>query len=225
MKISAVKNALPHSPAMQSLPFILFLPLTGDRPCLNFINTVDWRLRPEKYRDSLLVYTDLLAFCLRLDLISVDGYSALSAQAELSPETADQAILDARTFRDSLTTIIDDISGTQGDSQPTMSRQIALSLFDTFRRRARDSETFIWNGSQMIPVPQPEREGLDFPWLLLVRDADELLRSPQATRVRICAAEGCGWAFLDSSKNGRRRWCSMKLCGNREKATRFRTRP
>jgi predicted RNA-binding Zn ribbon-like protein len=39
---------------------------------------------------------------------------------------------------------------------------------------------------------------------------------------RIRACNRCGWLFLDSSRGGRRRWCSMTTCGNREKASRHR---
>ncbi|NAS20497.1 hypothetical protein GT755_02225 [Herbidospora sp. NEAU-GS84] len=39
-------------------------------------------------------------------------------------------------------------------------------------------------------------------------------------RIRACGR--CGWLFLDSSRGGRRRWCSMSVCGNREKARRHR---
>jgi predicted RNA-binding Zn ribbon-like protein len=39
---------------------------------------------------------------------------------------------------------------------------------------------------------------------------------------RIHACGRCGWLFLDSSRGGRRRWCSMSTCGNREKASRHR---
>ena len=38
------------------------------------------------------------------------------------------------------------------------------------------------------------------------------------------AAEDCGWLFLDTSRSGRRRWCSMQSCGNRAKARRFYAR-
>jgi len=41
--------------------------------------------------------------------------------------------------------------------------------------------------------------------------------------VRICeatATDGCGWLFLDETRNRSRRWCSMKDCGNRAKARR-----
>ena len=43
-------------------------------------------------------------------------------------------------------------------------------------------------------------------------------------RLRICANDGCRWVFLDSSRTGRRRWCSMASCGNRAKAARHRAR-
>jgi predicted RNA-binding Zn ribbon-like protein len=49
--------------------------------------------------------------------------------------------------------------------------------------------------------------------------AGELLTSPALRRVRACAGAGCGWLFLDPT--GRRRWCVMATCGNREKARRF----
>ncbi len=34
------------------------------------------------------------------------------------------------------------------------------------------------------------------------------------------ACPSCGWLFVDTSKNGRRRWCSMATCGARDKSRR-----
>lgn len=48
--------------------------------------------------------------------------------------------------------------------------------------------------------------------------------SPFASRLRICAAEDCLWAFYDRSKNGRARWCSAAGCGNRMKTRAYRQR-
>jgi predicted RNA-binding Zn ribbon-like protein len=42
--------------------------------------------------------------------------------------------------------------------------------------------------------------------------------------VRECANDKCLWLFLDDSKNGTRRWCSMSACGNRAKAHRHYAR-
>ncbi len=44
------------------------------------------------------------------------------------------------------------------------------------------------------------------------------------SRLRQCGADRCVMWFVDTSKGGRRRWCSMSTCGNRSKAARFRER-
>ena len=43
-------------------------------------------------------------------------------------------------------------------------------------------------------------------------------------RVKICPADDCRWAFYDRSRNHSRTWCSMRVCGNREKARAWRSR-
>ncbi|GGP56684.1 CGNR zinc finger domain-containing protein [Saccharothrix coeruleofusca] len=43
-------------------------------------------------------------------------------------------------------------------------------------------------------------------------------------RFKLCQAEGCGSAFYDRSRNRSRTWCSMQVCGNREKARNWRER-
>ena len=61
----------------------------------------------------------------------------------------------------------------------------------------------------------------------LARLVDPLVDSVVAGdtgRLRICADDGCRWVFEDTSRTGRRRWCSMASCGNRAKAARHRAR-
>ncbi|HET7573388.1 MAG TPA: CGNR zinc finger domain-containing protein [Gaiellaceae bacterium] len=43
-------------------------------------------------------------------------------------------------------------------------------------------------------------------------------------RLKACRADTCRWAFVDSARNRSRQWCSMEVCGNREKARAFRER-
>ena len=43
-------------------------------------------------------------------------------------------------------------------------------------------------------------------------------------RLKICLADTCRWAFFDASKNRRGHWCSMEVCGNREKNRTYRAR-
>jgi predicted RNA-binding Zn ribbon-like protein len=44
------------------------------------------------------------------------------------------------------------------------------------------------------------------------------------SRLKLCAAEDCRWAFYDTSRNGKGRWCSMEVCGNRSKTSAYRRR-
>jgi predicted RNA-binding Zn ribbon-like protein len=43
-------------------------------------------------------------------------------------------------------------------------------------------------------------------------------------RIRECGGHACGWLFYDRSKNNRRRWCEMEICGNRAKQRRLAAR-
>jgi predicted RNA-binding Zn ribbon-like protein len=55
--------------------------------------------------------------------------------------------------------------------------------------------------------------------------AAELLTHGPIDRIRECPGQGnCGWLFLDLTKNASRRWCDMRVCGNRAKARRHYTR-
>ncbi|WP_131742434.1 CGNR zinc finger domain-containing protein [Actinomadura roseirufa] len=44
------------------------------------------------------------------------------------------------------------------------------------------------------------------------------------TRLKVCLEDTCRWAFLDTSKNRSRSWCSMRVCGNRTKTRAYRAR-
>jgi predicted RNA-binding Zn ribbon-like protein len=65
---------------------------------------------------------------------------------------------------------------------------------------------------------------LDSPLWPVAQSAAELLTSPKLGRVKLCAGEGCGWVFLDESRNGSRRWCDSRDCGNRERVRRHLAR-
>ncbi|PJE95523.1 zf-CGNR multi-domain protein [Streptomyces carminius] len=58
----------------------------------------------------------------------------------------------------------------------------------------------------------------------VARDAVDLFGGPYAHRIRECAADGCHLVFVDTSRPGRRRWCSMERCGNRHKVRALRAR-
>jgi predicted RNA-binding Zn ribbon-like protein len=43
-------------------------------------------------------------------------------------------------------------------------------------------------------------------------------------RMKACRQETCGWVFFDGSRNRSSSWCSMQICGGREKARAYRRR-
>ena len=59
---------------------------------------------------------------------------------------------------------------------------------------------------------------------MVARDAVDLVTSPAIERVRECADPTCGALFVDNSRPGKRRWCSMGACGNRAKKTTIRSK-
>jgi predicted RNA-binding Zn ribbon-like protein len=77
-----------------------------------------------------------------------------------------------------------------------------------------DAPLAVWR-----PANAPD---LDLPLLAVAWSAAGLLTSPAARTVGACPGDGCGWLFTDP--RGRRRWCSMAMCGNRAKARRHTAR-
>jgi len=58
----------------------------------------------------------------------------------------------------------------------------------------------------------------------VVAAAGEAMADGSWQRLKACRADTCRWAFVDAARNHSRRWCSMSVCGNREKARTFRQR-
>lgn len=90
------------------------------------------------------------------------------------------------------------------------------------------------NDAAAYPVPAPlltasgeVRHRTDDPvpatLALIARDALDLVGTPgTAARLHECAGPDCGAVFLDGSRPGKRRWCSMNTCGNRAKKANLR---
>jgi predicted RNA-binding Zn ribbon-like protein len=60
---------------------------------------------------------------------------------------------------------------------------------------------------------------------MIALDAAQMLGTPdQRARIRVCGSDTCSARFYDRSPAARRRWCSMRSCGNQAKARRHRER-
>ncbi|MBO2450908.1 CGNR zinc finger domain-containing protein [Actinomadura barringtoniae] len=73
------------------------------------------------------------------------------------------------------------------------------------------------NAAPGVPAEQEPLVRLAIAW-------SELTTTGDAARLKRCAEHTCGWVFWDVSKNRSRRWCSMKVCGNRNKTRAYAAR-
>jgi predicted RNA-binding Zn ribbon-like protein len=101
--------------------------------------------------------------------------------------------------------------------------QEAITGLNRFVREAQGHMHLVGSGSEYDWEWLVDDDLVRVPWPV-ARSAAVLLVSEQLSRVRICDADTCRWLFLDTSKSGRRRWCDMKVCGNRAKARRHYAR-
>ena len=108
-----------------------------------------------------------------------------------------------------------------------------LAMGSTGRQAPAASARSILNDMARMPAAAPDidiagraRLRGDSSELLasIAREAVLLLGGEMADRVRQCEGDGCAILFLDTSRSGDRRWCSMAACGNRHKVAVFRQR-
>ena len=102
------------------------------------------------------------------------------------------------------------------------------------RPGAKDLATVNTWAARPTLAPRLEADGrssawtAERPWEAVMasaaRDAVDLLSSPELEKVKECAEESCSILFVDSSRPGKRRWCSMRICGNRIKKAAYRRR-
>jgi len=190
--------------------------LLGGRLCLDFSNTVGGKRLREPV-EKLRTWNDLVSWGRQAGALSDDLARRLDAEGQRRPGEAAAALRRAVDLREALFRIFR--AAAEG-AEPAAED---LELVNSALSRARSHERVIRAGGRYrLAFPEGEA-GLDAVLWPVVRSAAELLTSDEVARVRICEAtrvDGCGWLFLDETRNGTRRWCSMKDCGNRAKARR-----
>jgi predicted RNA-binding Zn ribbon-like protein len=74
------------------------------------------------------------------------------------------------------------------------------------------------------PSLAPAGSGLSATIATILATAYDAVRAGTFGRLKLCRESSCRWAYYDESKNGSGTWCSMRVCGNRNKARRRRER-
>jgi predicted RNA-binding Zn ribbon-like protein len=188
--------------------------LNGGALCLDFANTVDSR-PTERRRDLIPGYGDLVRWGLQASVLTASQAEALEAVATSDARLAETVMTRARTLREAIFEIF---SATAAAAPPPGTSLEVLNEFvpATFARLRLQPDGSAYR------LGWEESETLERALWPVVRSAVDLLVSDLLGRVRICAADSCSWLFLDESRNRSRRWCDMTVCGNRDKARRFR---
>ena len=196
--------------------------LRGGAPCLDFVNTVAWRStdRPVEYLGS---YEDLLAWGKQASLLAEEEAVALSGWASTRPEEARRMLSRAIALREAVHGILSSATVGEphdGGALSVLNRELSGALSRLRVVRASDGAyAWVWDRGGGGGGPLPE-----CPLWPVARSAAELLASPKLGRAKVCDGEGCGWMFLDESRNNSRRWCDSGDCGNRERVRRYLVR-
>ena len=188
--------------------------LIGGNPALDLVNTLDWRFRSSGPEELIGSYDDLLRFMEQSGLLNARQVQALRRGTD-SGATA-RALQQVKHLREAAADIFYAIVDEQTPSPDSIKK------LDEYLHAAQASRTLRWRSSHVELAWPSDASHPALPWWLLAQSAVDLLVSEQINTIRACADEGCRWLFLDTSKNHSRRWCDMKICGNRMKARRFK---
>jgi predicted RNA-binding Zn ribbon-like protein len=190
--------------------------LIAGNVCLDFINTLDNRPSepPAKPTELLRSYADLVRFGQQSGLLDGGTADSLLRRAGAAPKKAREALRKAIELREAMYHVFMAIVETR--SVPAGPLRVLNTHIQEAAGQARlvqGKGRFEWRFDSLASLGSVR-------WII-ARAAGELLVSDQLGMVRACSSSSCRWLFLDSSKNHHRRWCNMKVCGNREKARKF----
>ena len=181
--------------------------LLGGRLAVNFANT-----GPSQ---TDLSWEELIQFLDNARIISPERSSQLMLLPQSDSHAAEGLFLKALRLRDSLRRIFAALV-----RKERISHQWAEPVNDVLRITEGHDELVLQEGRWRTEFMARE-DGLD--WLLaaIARSAAEIMVEGEAARLRLCANPHCRLFFCDTSRTGRRRWCSMSVCGNRHKVAAF----
>jgi len=189
--------------------------MVGGNAALDFVNTVsDWSGEPvDRLRDA----AGFGAWAGVAGLLYGDDLKSLRAELA-DDENAAKFFEDAVAMRAAMRRIFE--AAAKGEA----ARDDDLDIFNSWKVRAarhceirQDKDGFRRRCADEAPA-------LERAMRLIFEAGEELLLNERHDRLRICGGDDCEWMFLDQSKNGKRRWCSMATCGNEHKVKAFRKR-
>jgi predicted RNA-binding Zn ribbon-like protein len=183
----------------------------GGRPCLDFVNTIHDRYAVE-VEDYLGQPQRFIEWCARAGVLRPDD----GVRAPRAAHTRAALMRQVVTLRRHLHALF----AARIDHRPPPTD--AVRGLDSWVHRAWASQSLGADGRLHW---RADARDARLPLKRVALDALDLLGEPFPSRLRRCAnVASCGWLFLDTSKNQRRRWCAMETCGIADKMRRYRQR-
>ena len=203
-----------HLGTERHLPRETITALEG-RLCLGLVNTFHPRSGRHMH-DALTEYADLVAWNRSVGMLTEEQEHYLLQQASGHPQEARKTFERTLALRESIYRAFSAVAA--GSSPQSVDLGVMQSVFAeavAYGYLSPAAREFSWTWGA------GERYGEELNLLLwpVALSAIELFTSSNEwSRVKECP--GCGWLFLDASKTGNRRWCSMDACGSRAKMRR-----
>ncbi|MFF8381922.1 CGNR zinc finger domain-containing protein [Streptomyces sp. NPDC015661] len=184
--------------------------LVGGHLVVDLVNTVTARdAEPVDWLDG---YPRLLEWATLTGHFSPADLTALREAADADPDPAESALARIRELREALHKLL-----------TALIHQDAPAPTEAVGQVEKDWKDAVAHARLTLDGTTPRLQvdvgtsGLDHLRHELALRAFDLLRALPPERTRVCPGQRCGWLFLDSSRGGRRRWCSMATCGNSAK--------
>jgi predicted RNA-binding Zn ribbon-like protein len=190
--------------------------LVGGELAFDFTNTASGR-GSSKHRDHLLCADDVIAWAKRARVLRAAGAKNVEASIA-SADVATKLHHRALELREAIFAIGQSIAGGHRPSQERVDQLVHIySACIECGQLIRRGAGFAWSWN---PAHAPI-EAILGPIAL---SALRLLIESDCSRIKQCRGDHCGWLFVDTTKNKSRRWCEMRICGNRAKQKRHQHR-
>jgi predicted RNA-binding Zn ribbon-like protein len=196
----------------------LNLDLKSGHPALEFTNTVN-NHASQNPGETLFKYEDVLAWAKRVGLVRAEQVESLKRKAAAQSAEAAQLFAKSLELREALYRMF--VAQTKGKPPSRADLVILNSVFRSFASGAQ----VIHSAGQFEWQWKFNEAGLESLVCVIALSAADLMTSEYYARLKQCAdQEGCGWLFVDTSKNHSRRWCDINDCGNRAKQRSYQKR-
>jgi predicted RNA-binding Zn ribbon-like protein len=181
--------------------------------CLAYANSLCWRGLP-KPSETLCGFDDLLGWCANNGVVVDPAFVRWSLAR---PEAAQAVFAEAIAMREMLYRVLCALSiGARIAATDLRALNKAMARTPSRTRIAQLAQGYGWR------LQAGGAGSYSTPTLLaaVLWSASDLIVGEQRASLRQCANAACRWLFLDASRNGSRRWCDMRACGNQAKARR-----